>query len=374
MKPTVEPLDRSTDGSADTVCPGCGERIAQAYAKVHIDTECLRSPPVCAGFNNCLESWEPTQDDPQGGAFQTRKDDLDDAAFLAACEAACVQAETSFTRATITVSSPPTENTATADIEDLGSRPSSPLERWRQRGLFVTDLSAQAWCETQVMANLSADKPPIETDAMRAGTAIHDAKEAELHIRVPIATLSREDAAAVRLLNTLLLLHELRQRGITRELPLFGFVRSDDVLCWQSAQPGSCLAVGSTAAALGLPEHVMIWGIADEIRSETPQKPAQVLQRQKSPRSECGVIDLVATDPADCYVLRELKTRRQHSMPSDAQARCTALQLCIYKQLWDQLCAPGAAERFPSAHFWNIQRVVRCVPSLVSSSLPLPSR
>ena len=274
MKPSVEPLERSTDGSAYTVCPGCGERIALAYAKVHIDAECLRSPPGRAGIN----SWEHPQDDPLGGASQTRKDDeLDDVSFLAACEAACVQAETSSgTQSNTSVSTLPTKKTATDDIEDLAGRPSTPLERWRQRGLFVTDLSAQAWCETQVEANLAGDKPPIETDAMRAGTAIHNAKEAELHIHVPIATASREDAAAVRLLNTLLLLHELRQRGITRELPLFGFVRSDDVLCWQSAQPGSCLAAGSTPAALGLPEHIMIWGIADEIRRETPQKAAEV--------------------------------------------------------------------------------------------------
>ena len=99
-----------------------------------------------------------------------------------------------------------------------------------------------------------------------------------------------------------------------------------------------------------------------------------LLQRQNSPRSESGVIDLTATDLADCYVLRELKTRRQHSMPSDAQARGTALQLCIYKQLWDQLCAPGAAGRFPAVHFWAIQRVVRCDIACVSQSPPLCNR
>ena len=272
----------------------------------------------------------------------------EDEAFLAACEAACVQAEVSGANASASA--------AAADIEELPARGVSPLERWRRRGLFVTDLSAQAWCEAQVEANLSADTPAVETDAMRAGTAIHDAKEAELHVRIPIATASREDGVAVRLLNMLLMLHELRLRGITRELPLFGVVRSDDVLCWQSAQPGSCLAAGTTAASLGLPEHVMIWGVADEIRREALQETAEALQ----PKSD--MIDLTGTDSADRYVLRELKTRRRHSMPSDAQARGTALQLCVYKRLWDQMCAPGAAIRFPVGHFWEIQRVVSLLP------------
>jgi hypothetical protein len=273
----------------------------------------------------------------------------EDEAFLAACEAACTQAEASGANASASAPA--------ADIEELPARGVSPLDRWRRRGVFVTDMTAQAWCEAQLEANLSAETPAVETDAMQAGTAIHDAKDAELHVRIPIATASREDGVAVRLLNTLLLLHELRLRGITRELPLFGVVRSDDVLSWQSAQPGSCLAAGTTAAALGLPEFVMIWGVADEIQRETPQETAEALQSYSFLRS--GTIDLTGSDSADCYVLRELKTRRQHSMPSDAQARGTALQLCVYKQLWDQMCAPGAAIRFPAGHFWDIQRVVR---------------
>ena len=88
----------------------------------------------------------------------------------------------------------------------------------------------------------------------------------------------------------------------------------------------------------------MIWGIADEIRRETPPQGG-------------AVIDLTSSQPDEIYVLHELKTRQRHSMPSDAQARGTALQLCIYKQLWDSLTATSAAQEFPAAFFWETQGV-----------------
>ena len=336
--PPTPAVERGHDGSAFTVCPGCGERIALAYAKVHIDAECLVSPTRrgqhgVAARTAAGGAWGVQVAEPTAGGD-------DDAAFLAACEAACVQAE-----------SDAAGSGEVADIEELADG-RSPLQRWRRRGLFVTDLTAQSWCEAQLQANLSSPARPVETAAMKAGTLIHDAVEAELHVRVPIAAQSREDGAAVvstqpipimskftprdrrilsdrlrfqRLLNMLLMLEELRTRGITRELPLFGVVHSDDVARWQSAQPGSSLPAGRSAESLGLPEYVMIWGIADEIRRELPPQPS----------SQAGaVIDLTSSQPEEIFVLHELKTRQRHCMPSDAQARGTALQLSIYKQLW----------------------------------------
>jgi len=85
-------------------------------------------------------------------------------------------------------------------------------------------------------------------------------------------------------------------QGIAREVPVFGYV-------------------GRGAGEDGL----WVTGVIDELCVEEGPEPGQ-----------------------SATVVRELKTRRRASMPTAAQQRCTALQLMLYKKLWDNLVLPGA--------------------------------
>ena len=65
-----------------------------------------------------------------------------------------------------------------------------------------------------------------DTEAMKAGTKQHAVLEAEtagIVVEVPIET--REDAFALRLLNMEAGLQQLLSSGLTRELPISGFLQ-----------------------------------------------------------------------------------------------------------------------------------------------------
>ncbi|KAK9803641.1 hypothetical protein WJX72_007810 [[Myrmecia] bisecta] len=95
---------------------------------------------------------------------------------------------------------------------------------YRAGGLSVTDLTAAEWCQQQLAFKLSMKWPKevLETAAMQAGTAHHALLEAEVSTKVELAVATREDAWAVRLLNMMTCLQQLRVLGLTREMFIFG--------------------------------------------------------------------------------------------------------------------------------------------------------
>ena len=68
---------------------------------------------------------------------------------------------------------------------------------------------------------------------MRVGTHLHAALEAEVSETVEVQISTREDAWAVRLLNTLRGLHQLLETGLARELYVFGRIQVTDVCSWR---------------------------------------------------------------------------------------------------------------------------------------------
>ena len=70
-----------------------------------------------------------------------------------------------------------------------------------------------------------------ETEAMRVGTHLHAALEMEVSETVEVQISTREDAWAVRLLNTLRGLHQLLETGLARELYVFGRIQVRALLC-----------------------------------------------------------------------------------------------------------------------------------------------
>ncbi|XP_057956604.1 exonuclease V, chloroplastic-like isoform X2 [Malania oleifera] len=182
-----------------------------------------------------------------------------------------------------------------ADIEDSGrffsaqkraraDTNESLLRRFRKKnGLAVSDIAA----------TLGRSE---KTRAMKAGSARHMKLEEEVVKKVKICVESVEDDWAVMFVNFMVGANQLLVEGLTRELPLIGFV-----------------------------EGVWMVGMIDEIRmpplTETDRNPTLV----------------------------ETKTREKATLPAEAQWRNGRFQLMCYKLLWDNI----VAVEFPSKQFFN---------------------
>ncbi|KAF9596738.1 hypothetical protein IFM89_012937 [Coptis chinensis] len=191
------------------------------------------------------------------------------------------------------------------DIEDIGTSRSSSsqktskkyeslLDRFRRkRALSVTDIVASEWCEKKMEYGLTRGKPKA-TDAMKAGTDRHAKLEQEVIQKVEVHVEEIEDSWALKIINFIVGANQLLFQGLTRELPLFGFVQG-----------------------------VWMVGVIDEIR-------------------------LPATDSVLSPFLVENKTRYQATLPAEAQKRNGKLQLMCYKYIWDNI----VTNSFPTSPFY----------------------
>ncbi|KAJ9698195.1 hypothetical protein PVL29_007331 [Vitis rotundifolia] len=197
-----------------------------------------------------------------------------------------------------------TDTSPIRDIEDSGVLRStqkkigvreSLLHRFRRKkGLSVTDITGTEWCEKQMEFLLLFGKPEI-TKAMKAGIVRHAKLEEEVVKKVKVRVGTLEDVLALKFINFIVGVNQLLFEGLTRELPLIGFV-----------------------------EGVWMVGVIDEIRM---------------PETEAN------RNP----ILVETKTRSQARSPAEPQQRNGRLQLMCYKCLWDSL----AANSFPSRQFYD---------------------
>ncbi|XVE79086.1 hypothetical protein DITRI_Ditri14bG0029200 [Diplodiscus trichospermus] len=170
------------------------------------------------------------------------------------------------------------------------------LQRFRrERGLSVTDVTGSEWCEKKMELELLLGNRKINK-AMKAGLARHVKLEEEVVNKVKVCVQSVEDTWAVKFINFITGVNQLLFEGLTRELPLVGFVK------------GVCLV-----------------GVIDEIRM-----------------SEKGS----ARGP----IIVDTKTRVRDSLPAEPQRRNGRLQLMCYKYLWDTL----VTDSFPSRQFFNL--------------------
>ncbi|GMI92305.1 exonuclease V-like [Hibiscus trionum] len=190
------------------------------------------------------------------------------------------------------------------DIEDSDSskntqkriRVAQPfLHRFRRKqALSVTDITSTEWCEKQMEFSLLFGKGKV-SKAMKAGRARHVKLEEEVIKKVKVRVESVEDSWALKFINFITCANQLLFEGLTRELPLVGFV-----------------------------EGVWLVGIIDELRmpeNGSDGKP----------------------------ILVDTKTRVRDSLPAEPQRRNGRLQLMCYKYLWDTL----VADSFPSGQFFD---------------------
>ncbi|CAI9776432.1 unnamed protein product [Fraxinus pennsylvanica] len=228
---------------------------------------------------------------------------LIDAAFVAAQlprNPSCIQ---SITRTLLGGTAPDIEDSGRVDWSDWDSRPlkkrnrgiDSFLHRFRrERGLSVTDIIATEWCEKQMEFFLLFGKPEI-TNAMKVGRARHVELEQEVTKSEKVPVKSNEDIWAQKFLNFIVGANQLIFDGLTRELPVVGFV-----------------------------EGIWIIGKIDEIR-------------------------LPLTDSERYATLVDTKTRVHPRLPSEPQRRNGRLQMMCYKYLWDSL----VDDKFPAENLFN---------------------
>ncbi|KAK9909719.1 hypothetical protein WJX75_006580 [Coccomyxa subellipsoidea] len=156
-------------------------------------------------------------------------------------------------------------------------------------GLKVTDFTSAEWCQQQFALALTAELPRevTETEAMSAGSVLHKALELEVKTVVEVEVASREDAWALRLIECIVCLRQLMRKGMTRELYVFGKLQGH----W-------------------------VKGIIDELQLD-----------------ELGKVRIV-----------EHKTRRNSSVPSQAQKDTARLQVMLYRSLLQGLTDACDAE------------------------------
>ncbi|XP_033027628.1 exonuclease V [Lacerta agilis] len=183
---------------------------------------------------------------------------------------------------------PPAESeggdVAKGSVLETGKRKRShvPLEIFHLRYLSVTDISAQVWCEQQMVyrRELPDLTPPENIVLLNTGKSIHLARELEDHDLVTVSTTSREDSWAIKVLNLLVMLSVLQAGHRVREFPVFGVLEDIFVV---------------------------------------------------------GVIDQLGYTPKGELELNELKTRNNASMPSAAQKKRDRFQVFLYKYLFDAM-------------------------------------
>ncbi|KAL7986999.1 hypothetical protein Chor_005918 [Crotalus horridus] len=150
-------------------------------------------------------------------------------------------------------------------------RAKTPLEAFRLSYLWVTVLSDQVWCEQKMVYHKKKAKCAI---------AGEDDSELQDHSLVPVKTTSREDGWAIKLVNILLTVANLRKGWRVRECPVFGVL-----------------------------EGVFMFGIIDQLNYMAKGE----LQ------------------------LNELKTRGKAYMPGPAQKKRDRFQVSLYKYLFDAM-------------------------------------
>lgn len=129
------------------------------------------------------------------------------------------------------------ENIPPEKQEKKKERPNNPLFKYRRGVLSVSDLSAQIWCEQQliykflypfVLNDEGEIKRVDDKPHMLRGTSLHLERELEIQIKVSVECKTREDSYGVRLLNMIQGINGLlkwdkpNEKYITREMPIFG--------------------------------------------------------------------------------------------------------------------------------------------------------
>ncbi|KAI5797672.1 exonuclease V [Geopyxis carbonaria] len=196
------------------------------------------------------------------------------------------------------------EPTTDANIEhgtsDISDEQKSPYDRWRakRKGLSVTDLVSNIWCEQQNEYTLKQGFRR-RTSEMKRGSEVHKVLEEQVHTIEEVEITTKEESWGLKIFNIYQGLVCLEETGMTRELPVFGFI-----------------------------EGMFVSGIIDEISYADPH----TFNPYATGIHESETHAISATDAKIAY-LSDVKTRARRSLPTASQKRATELQLMLYRQL-----------------------------------------
>ena len=259
-------------------------------------------------------------------------------------------------------------------------RNKSPIALFRtapKKPLSVSDLVAGAWCELQYEYTLTRlpGGRPTRTAAMKAGSKLHKTLEDQVHTVVPIATTTKEDLVAVRIVNMIQGLVTLRETGLTREFDVWGVVDlgpgsySDDerfqvvngvidALSYENPDPGAKsrdrdaqllpAIKDPTSAATSFSTVATTVSNGSQITdyfSSSQQGPSLSQEARDdygaSDNGDYNGIDH-GRDDRKIYV-SDVKTRESLKLPTAAAARPSKMQLFLYHRFLCDL----AAHRLP---------------------------
>lgn len=142
--------------------------------------------------------------------------------------------------------------------------------------------------------------------AMKMGQTIHKALELEVQDEILIETTTEEDRWGLKIVNMLSGYQSLLATGLTREMPVFGFVGD-----------------------------VLVRGVIDELRYEQVQ-PSKTIHSNQMP-----ITDFIEHRADYQTKLIDAKSRVRRTVPSESQQQMSKLQLMLYRSLLQSLVKDG---------------------------------
>ncbi|RYP71926.1 hypothetical protein DL771_004529 [Monosporascus sp. 5C6A] len=198
----------------------------------------------------------------------------------------------------------------------------SPLERFRsfpKKPLSVTDLSSGAWCELQywyILTRLPGGRK-TRTAAMKGGTRVHQTLEDQVHTTIQVNVAAKEEAFALRIWNFIQGLRTLRDKGMTRELEVWGMVHGE-------VANGVIDEVSYTCPNTAFEEELQ----GGWFQGETTE----------DPKPRFSILDYFQPHRRRVY-LTDIKTRASTQLPSGTALRPARVQLFLYHRLLSDMAS-----------------------------------
>ncbi|KAI4200365.1 MAG: hypothetical protein LQ350_004013, partial [Teloschistes chrysophthalmus] len=232
----------------------------------------------------------------------------------------------------------------------------SPLERFRtkpNKALSVTDLVSTSWCELQYWFELTKHGKKRRTPAMKRGSAVHKTLENEVHRTVVVDIQTKEDAWGLRIWNVIQGLRTLREKGMTRELEVWGVFDGQivngviDELSYTCPDPELEMSENnSTKPTEQLPPPESLAPDQKSITDFLSPNGSQELSQSNfgaAATSDVSSINPFSKKSTQRVYITDMKTRNTTSLPKDAGFRPTLMQLMIYHRLLSSM-ATGAVD------------------------------
>ncbi|KAL1676119.1 exonuclease V [Schizophyllum commune] len=263
-------------------------------------------------------------------------------------------------------------------LEDIEDVVKSPAAMYRRQGIFsVSDLCAPQWCEVQFDYGLRGKRsrplkdrprsfrsskgkeitvaPEVEAknDARtKGGREIHKELEREIMAEpIYVKVTCDEEKWALRLVNLIVNLRQLMIMGITRETPVFGIIHDevvvgiiDEIHMKPFVPPTPKTPSGKRIR----PPFSQSQNTIDKYLS--PKKSAPVRSKSDAGLIRCASVPPPPSPPSYTLSLLDTKTRTTRSIPSDADALPSRIQLMLYQRILSDLLR--ASPSFDLAYLW----------------------